>query len=107
MEKPSITTACYDNTIPSFVAGKLEQLYGSMYASFAHFDSYGGLNQASTYVAASIEGVQDILLYRKEKHAIQVINEQVRLDDKAIARFAHTMFERYNDVDTVSFHAID
>lgn len=107
MEKPSITTACYENTIPSFVAGKLEQLYGSMYASFAHFDSYGGLGQASTYVAASAEGVQDILLYRKEKHAIQVVNEQVRLDDKAITQFARTMFERYGDVDTVSFHAID
>ncbi len=107
MEKFPIATACYENAIPTFAAGKLEQLYGSMYASFAHFDLYGGLQQACTYVASSEKGIEDILLYRKKKHAVRVLNEQMRLNDEAIARFARTMFEKYPEVDTVSLHAID
>ena len=107
MERSHITTACYENAIPAFVHGALEQLYGSMYASFAHFEVYGGLNEANTYVATGADGIEDIFLYRREHRSIHVINEQMRLDAQAIDRFANTMFERYPEVDTVSFHAVD
>lgn len=106
-ENSSLTVACYENTIPAFVPGKLEQLYGSMYSCFAHFDAYGGLDQASTYVTSSDAGIKDIFLYRRADRRVQVINEQMLLDDASINSFAGTMFERYPEVDSVCFHAVD
>jgi hypothetical protein len=107
MEPPHIAIACYENAIPAMVRGKLEDLYGSMYASFAHFNIYGGLTRACTYVASQDDEITEIFLYARQGGRIQVINEQVRVDNDALNRFATTMFERYPDVDVISFHAID
>lgn len=107
METSPQTVACYENMIPDFVPGKLEQLYGSMYASFAHFQVYGGLDNASTYVSGSETEIKDIFLYRRTHRRVQVINEQMQLDDESINSFARTMFERYPDVNSVCFHAVD
>lgn len=107
MTTSSLNVACYENAIPSFVSGKLEQLYGSMYASFAHFKVYGGLEQASTYVCGWESDVEDIFLYRREQRSVRVINEQMPLSDASINRFAQAMFERYPEIDRVLFHAVD
>jgi hypothetical protein len=107
MEPSHIATACYENIIPALVRGKLEDLYGSMYASFAHFNVYGGLTRACTYVASQDDEIKEIFLYARQEGRIQVINEQIRVDNDALNRFATTMFERYPDVDIISFHAIE
>lgn len=107
MTTTPFTIACYENAIPSFVAGKLEHLYGSMYASFAHFGVYGGLDDASTYICSREAEIEDIFLYRYEQRSVRVINEQMRLSDTSINRFADAMFDRYPEVDRVIFHAID
>lgn len=107
MTTAPLNTTCYENSIPSFVPGKLEQLYGSMYASFAHFSVYGGLGHASTYVSGRETDIQDIFLYRRDNRCVRVINEQMQLSDASLNSFARTMFERYPETDRVCFHAVD
>ena len=102
-----ITTACYENSIPAFVQGKLEKLYGSMYASFTQFSVYGGAQGASTYVACQGEEIKDIFLYQRHGKTVHVVNEQIHVSEEAMNRFAQVIFERYPGVDIISFHAVD
>lgn len=109
---PSLETAaapvvsCHDNQVPSFVDAELERLYGSIYASIGMFRFDGSLASASTYVVRTDGRVTTLLLYRREKNVVTVLNGSIALEQEEIDRFARTMFGRYRSVSVIAFNAI-
>jgi hypothetical protein len=102
-----ITIACYENDIPSFVEAELDRLYGSIFTSLPHIRIYGGpLGTIHTYVVRRGTKVITLLMFRREKGKVRVINEVIRLDEAAINRFADYIFATYKAVNVIAFKAI-
>jgi hypothetical protein len=106
-EKHAIQVTFYDNEIPDFVERELERLYQSVYCTIARFNIYGEAEGASTYVARVGGAVVAAILFRVEAGIVRVINQQVRLSDDELRRFADAVFARYGAARRIAFYAID
>jgi hypothetical protein len=96
----------YDHEIPQFAEAELDRLYGTMYSSLAHFRVHGGAENASTYVVRRGDDIITIILFRRERHKIRVINEWIRLTSEDVERFANYIFAAFPFAAVITFHAV-
>jgi hypothetical protein len=110
--KPSFVSAelpiayIYENNIPTYVNATMERLYANVYCSVKRIAVYDSLEGASTYVSKEYGIAKTIILFRKVRTRILVINQQVRHSDKEIEQFVKTIFDYYSDVQCVKFYAL-
>ncbi|WP_158597857.1 GNAT family N-acetyltransferase [Noviherbaspirillum saxi] len=96
-----------DEAMPS-LENDLERLYQSLYSTLAHHRAYGGLQPSvNTYVARKNGRPLAILLLRREKDTVRVLNEQIRLDEEELSRFARYIFDTFDDVNVIVLHAVE
>jgi hypothetical protein len=96
----------YARTVPPFVAAALERLYQHLYASLTKFSLDGVLANAGTYVVRQGEKEVALLLFRREQNRVEVLNEMIRLDAEDVQRFADSVFAAFEQVDVISFRAV-
>lgn len=101
------SVSCYRNEVPAFVEPELIRLYGSVFSTLEHFRVYGGLEQASTYVARDGDEIVSVLLFRIEGRAVHVLNELIRIDQQEITRFAGYIFAAFERVRVIRFNAVE
>ena len=103
-----ISITCYDNDVPSFVEAEMDRLYGNIFSSLLEFRVYGWVaGTTSTYVVSRGGQIITLLMFKRDHGRIQVLNETIRLDAEDMQRFANFVFQRYPDVQTISFKAIE
>lgn len=106
-EHGEMTTACYENHVPQFVAAELDKRYGSLFSSLRHFELRGRLtNRTSTYVTRRGSQVHTILLFEIDNGKLKVLNELIRITEEEIRCFADHVFSSYKSVRAISFHAV-
>src|SRR5690349_2073615 len=104
----SATISLYQNSIPNFVEAEMERLYQHMCSSFSHLKAYGGIaDNTSTYVVRRNGEVTVVLLFRVEENKVLVLNQQIRLDEEEIDRFARHIFATNRFVNVISFPVIE
>ena len=96
----------YENEVPSFAGPELDRLYGTLYASLAHFHACDGLAGVSTYVARRNGTPAAIFLFRREADCVRVVNEGMHLDAAEVVRFARHMFAASSMTEVIEFHAV-
>ncbi|HYD60421.1 MAG TPA: GNAT family N-acetyltransferase [Noviherbaspirillum sp.] len=96
----------YENEVPSFIGSELDRLYGTLYASLAHFHACDGLAGVSTYVARCNGTPAAVFLFHREADSVRVVNEGMRLDAAEVVRFARHMFAALPMTDVIEFHAV-
>jgi hypothetical protein len=97
----------YEDQIPEFVAGALENLYESVYCTLARFKIYGEADGASTYVVRARGNIICVILFRIEGNTAKVINQQIQIGQDELIRFARTIFAKYRKVRVILLYAID
>src|SRR6476661_7667474 len=103
-----ISITCYDNDVPPFVAGEMDRLYGNIFSSLIEFSVYGWVaGTTSTYVVSRGGQIVTLLLFKRSHGRVQVLNESIHLSAEDIQRFADFAFQRYPDVQAISFKAIE
>jgi CelD/BcsL family acetyltransferase involved in cellulose biosynthesis len=103
-----LSVACYENEVPSFVESEMERLYGNIFSSLLEFRVYGWVaGTTSTYVVNENGEIRTLLLFKKQQRKVQVLNEGIRLPEEEMRRFSNFIFSKYDDVDAISFKAIE
>lgn len=103
----ALSYRCFDQEIPPFIELLLNQVYGSLYSSMPYFRIHGGLEGASTFVMESNQHTAAIFFFRQEGQHVQVLNEGMPVDETALTFFADYIFDRFKDVDMISFNAVE
>jgi hypothetical protein len=108
MTPHDISISLFENSIPQSVEDDLEKLYQNLYSTLAHHRTYGDLSSGiSTYVARRKGEPVAILLLRRDRDTVRVLNEQIRLEAQEVARFANYIFSTFNGVNIILFHAVE
>jgi hypothetical protein len=102
-----LSVTCYDNKVPAFIEPVMHELYGSICSSLTYFRIYGGLENASTFLAKRNQDIAAVFFFRQEKKQIKVLNEGMAIDDETVVAFSNYVFDRYKDADFISFNAIE
>ena len=96
-----------ENEIPAFAEVELERLYGSIYSSLKQWRASGALQTSiDTYVEYRGGQVANLYLFHRENGEARVFNEGIMLGDEEVQRFARHLFERFADIDMITFHAV-
>jgi|GEM_PF-431507 len=96
-----------ENEIPAFAEAELERLYGSIYASMKQWRASGALDESiDTYVEYRGGKIKNLYLFHRENGEARVLNEGIVVGDEDVQRFARHLFERYSDIDIITFHAV-
>jgi hypothetical protein len=101
-----ITISCYENTVPAFVEAELDHLYKHINSSLSHYAVRRKASGASTYVARKGDNAIAILLFKREKKKVSVINEMIDIAPEELERFATYIFAHYKSVAVISFSLI-
>ncbi len=108
MKSDQVIVSCYENEVPSFVEAAVEKLYGNIFSSLLEFRIYGWVaGTTSTYVVSDGGRITALLLFKRERGRLRVLNEAIRIDREELARFADYVFARYADINVISFKAIE
>jgi CelD/BcsL family acetyltransferase involved in cellulose biosynthesis len=99
------TVTHYDHQVPPFAEAEMDRLYESEFSSLAHFRVYGGAENASTYLARDGDEIRALLLFRRERNRVRVINEWMQLDAREVKRFTDYIFATFPSVSVITFHA--
>lgn len=102
----NIAIECHENQVPPFVEAELDQLYGHINSSLSHFRFNRQAREASTYIARIDNRPIAILLFKRDKGTVSVINEMIRIEEEEILRFVNYIFTVYGSVSRVSFSLI-
>ncbi|WP_151635216.1 GNAT family N-acetyltransferase [Noviherbaspirillum aerium] len=103
-----LSVACFENEVPSFVESAMERLYGNIFSSLLEFKVYGWVaGTTSTYVVSENGEIRTLLLFKKQQRKVQVLNEGICLQEDEMRRFSNFIFSKYEDVDAISFKAIE
>lgn len=95
----------HEGQVPARAAAWMETLYGSLYASLPQLQ-LSGLAGAGTYLAFRNVQPTAVFLYRREGHALRVINEGMCVSTGEAGRFASRMFARFPSLRSVHWHAV-
>lgn len=95
----------HEGQVPARAAAWMETLYGSLYASLPQLQ-LSGLAGAGTYLAFRDVQPTAVFLYRREGHALKVINEGMYVSAIEAERFASRMFSRFPSLRSVHWHAV-
>jgi hypothetical protein len=101
-----ITISCYENEVPSFVEAEMDQLYQHINSSLSHFGVRRRAREASTYIVRRGNQAIAILLFKREKGKVSVINELIKIEEEELLRFANYIFTTCKSVSTISFSFI-
>lgn len=97
----------YENAVPLAIEAELDRLYENVFSSLAHFKAYGGLTtDTCTYIARNGNKAVAMFLFRRLQGKVLVLNEGMRVDDKAVNDFARYVFSTWPDVNIIAFQAI-
>jgi hypothetical protein len=108
MESHDITISFFEDAIPDSIESEMEQLYQNPYSTLAHHRAYGDLApDISTYVARKSGMAVAVLLLRRDRDRVQVLNEQIRLAPEELNRFVRYIFASFAGVNVILFHAVD
>ena len=102
----AVTISCYENEVPSFVEAELDRLYKHINSSLCHHAVRRKASGASTYVARRGEQAIAILLFKRKKNAVSVINEMIDIAPEELERFADYIFSNDKSVAVISFSLI-
>ena len=102
----AVTISCYEDAVPSFVEVELDRLYKHINSSLSHYAVRRKANGASTYVARKGEQAIAILLFKREKRKVRVINEMIDIPPEELERFATYIFSNDKSVAAISFSLI-
>jgi len=100
-----LTSKCYPNQIPAFVADAMHRLHPGRYSSLDHFAIYGYTAGASTYADWRAQEPQTVLLYQRHGPLLRILNEGIPLTPQALLRCAHHLL-REEAADAVLFRAV-
>ncbi|WP_158590470.1 GNAT family N-acetyltransferase [Noviherbaspirillum cavernae] len=106
MDAQQINISVYENLVPDFAEAELENLYGNIYSSLAQLRACGNLEGINTYAVRDGDRPVCILLFRRRKTKLQVVNEGMAIGEKEMRRFAEHMFATCSSLNLISFHAI-
>ncbi len=106
-DSQEIIISLYENEVPPFVEAEMERLYENVYTSLARFHIYGEAANASAYVVRKGGKVITALVFRREQNEVKVLNQQIRIEEAEIRRFANAIFARFKSVTAISFWAIE
>ncbi len=95
----------HDGQIPDFVGPALDALYGSLYSSLPQL-ALGNLTDTSTYVARNGNQLRALFLYTLAGREARIINEGMRIVATDADHFARQLFQRFDAIDRIEFHAI-
>jgi Acetyltransferase (GNAT) domain len=102
-----ITVSCHVNEVPAFVEPALILLYGNYRSSLPFFRIYlHSTANVSTYVARRDGEVIAVLLFEVKSGIARILNEMIPVDEAEVARFAHCVFENFDNVWAINFRAI-
>jgi hypothetical protein len=97
----------YENAVPLAIADELDRLYENVFSSLAHFKAYGGLTtDTCTYIARDGNETVAIFLFRRLQDTVLVLNEGMRVDNRAANDFARYVFSTWPDIKVIAFQAI-
>ncbi len=97
----------YENEVPPFVESALETLYGNIYSSLAEWRLSGAIKDASTFVLCEDGKLKAVLLFRREKNRLVVLNEVVTINCDDVHHFARCVFAAFDEVTVITFRAIE
>ncbi len=95
----------YDRQIPDFSGPALDSLYGSLYSSLPQL-ALDDLGNVSTYVDRTASGLHALFLYTRSGKVARVMNEGMPLAAADVERFATRLFQRFDDLVRIDFHAV-
>jgi hypothetical protein len=108
MTSHDISISLFENSIPHSLEEDMEKLYQNLYSTLAHHRTYGDLTSGvSIYVARRKGEPLAILLLRRDKDTVRVLNEQIRLEAQEVTRFANYIFTTFSSVNIILFHAVE
>ncbi len=96
----------FNDDIPDFVEPSMDALYGSLYATLAHLQLHDAVASASTYARWEQGQLAALFLFRRQGKKICIINEGMHLLNHEIEKFCSYIFDQYNDVHSIEFHAV-
>jgi hypothetical protein len=102
----AVTITCYENEVPHFVEAELDSLYQHINSSLSHYAVRRKASGASTYVARKGNQAIAILLFKREKKKVSVINEMIDIAPEELERFATYIFANDKSVAVISFSLI-
>ncbi len=107
MAADDIAISFYEQEVPPFVEAEMERLYENVYTSLARFHIYGEAANASAYVVRKGGKVITAFVFRREQNEVKVLNQQIKIEEAEIRRFANAIFARFKSVTVISFWAIE
>jgi hypothetical protein len=102
----AVTISCYENAVPSFVEAELDRLYQHINSSLSHYAVRRKASGASTYVARRGDQAIAILLFKRKRNTVRVINEMIDIAPEELERFATYIFSNHKSVAVISFSLI-
>ena len=102
----AVTISCYENAVPPFVEAELDRLYKHINSSLSHYAVRRKASGASTYIARKGEQAIAILLFKREKKKVCVINEMIDISSEELERFATYIFSNDTSITAISFSLI-
>ncbi len=108
---PATQADWYNRQIPDFAGPALDSLYSSLYSSLpklalGDLGDHGDLHDVSTYVDRTASGLQAVFLYTCHGKVARIVNEGMQLAAADIGRFAARLFDRFDNLVRIDFHAI-
>lgn len=96
----------FDDYIPDFIESELEQLYCGRFANAEYFRIDGGLEGVGAYRVARGDAPVVVLLYRRDRGKLWVLNQAIAIPRAEVERFAAHMFSAFPELRRIDFHAI-
>jgi hypothetical protein len=106
VNEEEITISCYVNEIPPFIEAELARLYGSLHSSLQYFTVFRSIENANCYVAWRGKHPISILVFHIRGGKLDVLNEMLELEQVELVRFTRHIFDKYSDVNVISFKAL-
>ncbi len=103
----SVECHSYPGHIPDYAERELSRLHAGRYSSLAHFEIYGLIEHANTWVARHADQPMALLLYRRDGAIVRVLNEGIPLTPELARRFADDVFAQQPAPAAVLFRAVE
>jgi hypothetical protein len=100
------TASIFENEIPSYVEREMDRLYGNLYSSVSKIMSNGDMSNVSTYVVYKGSEIITVFLFQMKAGKVQLLNEVIEISEEEITRFVTIVFEKFHNVNSISFVAI-
>lgn len=105
---PVLACEIHEHAVPPFVVAALDQLYGSMFASWRHLQlSEADRPLPHSWVAWRHGEVAGALLFRIEPARALVLTEMMAIDAELVDAFCRSVFGRYPQVGVIVLNAVD